>query len=77
MFGLMGFARCDGEGCEEEHVLKIGFSTNSMLYFDAKQLTPAGWQTHFTQEGLKLYCPACCEKQAKTAQRKKLTVVSS
>lgn len=74
---LTGFAKCDGEGCEEEHVLKIGLASNSMLYFDAKQLTPAGWQVQCSLEGLKLYCPICCEKQAKTVQRRKLTVVSS
>lgn len=77
MFGLTGFAQCDGEGCTEEHVLKIGLAPNSMLYFDVKQLTPEGWQVQLTNDGPKLYCPACVEKQAKTVQRKKLSVVSS
>jgi hypothetical protein len=85
MFGLMGFAECDTEGCLTTATLQIGLTPGNLLRVDAQQLVPDGWQMKrelasnkpLAKVELKIYCPECVEKQNEEARRGKLTVVSS
>ena len=77
MFGLQGFADCDGEGCDASDLLKIGLVPGNMLMFNVTQLTPKGWRVERTSmTELKLYCPECVVKRNAEAKRPKLSVVS-
>ena len=75
MFGLHGFAMCDGEDCKVEDLLKIGLVPGSLLTFSLEAMTPSGWQVHNEVGGTKLYCPACVKKQQAEAKRSRLSVV--
>ena len=77
MFGLVGFAECDTDGCLSTANLQLGLTPGHILRFDATQLVPEGWQMLLVDGVLKLYCPTCVEKQQLEARREKLTVVSS
>lgn len=77
MFGLQGFADCDGEDCEVSELLKIGLVPSHLLSFDVQLLTPEGWQAQIKGGVYKLYCPECVKKQQQEAKRCKLSVVSS
>ena len=76
MFGLQGFADCDGEDCEAQDLLKIGLIPNNLLLFDIKQLTPKHWRVELINGVHKLFCPVCSAKRDAEAKKPKLSVVS-
>jgi hypothetical protein len=77
MFGLQGFADCDGEGCKAQELLKVGLVPNTLLMFDVKALTPKHWRFELINGELRLFCPACSAKRDEEAKRPKLKVVPS
>lgn len=78
MFGLQGFADCDGDDCGASELLKIGLVPGNLLMFDIKQLTPKKWRVErISPTELKLYCPECSAKRDAEAKKPKLSVVPS
>lgn len=75
MFGLQGFADCDGDGCKAQELLKIGLVPNAILMFDLKALVPTGWYAVTEHAVIKVYCPSCWAKKEAEHKKSKLKVV--